>query len=196
MRQEVIEIGVVEMDLQTLAITRERSHFVRPRRWEISERCTELTGITKDDIKDARPFPEVLASLTEEFSPSKALCCTWGKDAGLIGSSWQAQGLKTPLRYLLDLARLFEGLFLLKQTAGLRSAVDMLGLEFDGVPHGALVDARNAARVHAAVIRRMRRQPDPSSLPREQIVEVATVTSFAEKLRRALEPRSFREGDG
>jgi len=55
--------------------------------------------------------------------------------------------------------QLFQGLFLLRQTAGLRSAVEMLGLEFGGVPHGALVDARNAARVHAAVIRRMRRQP-------------------------------------
>jgi hypothetical protein len=34
MRQEIIEIGVVEMDLQTLEITRERAHFVRPRREE------------------------------------------------------------------------------------------------------------------------------------------------------------------
>jgi hypothetical protein len=33
------------------------------------------------------------------------------------------QGLRTPLRHLLDMAQLFEGLFLLKQTASLRSAV-------------------------------------------------------------------------
>ena len=49
MRQEIIEIGVVEMDLQTLEITRERARFVRPRRWEISDRCTELTGITEGE---------------------------------------------------------------------------------------------------------------------------------------------------
>jgi inhibitor of KinA sporulation pathway (predicted exonuclease) len=194
MRQEVIEIGVVEMDLQTLEITHESSHFVRPKRWEISDRCTELTGITKDDIKDARPFPEVLASLTEEFSPSKALCCTWGNDAGLIASTCQAHGLKTPLRYLLDLARLFEGLFLLKQTASLRSAVDMLDLEFDGVPHGALVDARNTARVHAAVIRRMRREPDPVAAPVKPAIEAAPITPFGEKLRRVIGPFQLVEG--
>src|ERR1700722_19196908 len=83
MRQEIIEIGIVEMDLQTLEITRESAHFVRPRRWEISDRCTELTGITRDDIKDARPFSEVIATVTREFSPARTLSCAWGNDAGL-----------------------------------------------------------------------------------------------------------------
>jgi inhibitor of KinA sporulation pathway (predicted exonuclease) len=189
MRQEIIEIGLVEMDLHTLEITREKSHFVRPKRWEISDRCTNLTGITKEDIRSARPFPEVLAALTDEFSPSRALCCTWGNDAGLIAAACQSQGLRTPLRYLLDLAHLFQGLFLLKQTPGLRSAVGMLDLEFDGVPHGALVDARNTARVHAAVIHRMKRQPVPPPTPARQAAEVAALTPFGEKLRQALGSR-------
>jgi len=189
MRQEIIEIGMVEMDLHTLEIIREKSHFVRPKRWEISDRCTKLTGITKDDIQSARPFPEVLASLTEEFSPSRALCCTWGNDAGLIAAACQSNGLKTPLRYLLDLAHLFQGLFLLKQTPGLGDAVGMLDMEFDGVPHGALVDARNTAGVHAAVIRRMRRQPDLPPPPAQQNTEVAALTPFGEKLREALGTR-------
>jgi inhibitor of KinA sporulation pathway (predicted exonuclease) len=188
MRQEIIEIGVVEMDLQTLEITRERAQFVRPRRWEISDRCTELTGITEDDIRDARPFPEVITSLTEEFSPAKALCCTWGNDAGLIASACQAHGLKTPLRYLLDLAQLLQGLFLLKDTPSLQHAIEILGLGFDGIPHGALADARNTARVHAAVIRRMRREPDPIRSPVKQLIETSPITSFGEKLRRAIGP--------
>jgi inhibitor of KinA sporulation pathway (predicted exonuclease) len=189
MRQEIIEIGMVEMDLQTLEITSEKSHFVRPRRWEISDRCTELTGITEDDIKSARSFPEVIASLTQEFSPAKALCCTWGNDAGLIAASCQAHGLRTPLRYLLDLAHLFQGLFLLTQTASLRSAVEMLCLKFDGVPHGALVDARNTAQIHAAVIRRMRRHPDPPPQSAGETSEVAAPTPFGEKLCQALRQR-------
>ena len=32
MKQEIIEIGIAEMDLRTLDITREASYFVRPRR--------------------------------------------------------------------------------------------------------------------------------------------------------------------
>jgi inhibitor of KinA sporulation pathway (predicted exonuclease) len=67
MKQEIIEIGVCEMDLTTLEITRSKSYFVRPRRWEISAKCTQITGITTDDIRTARPFPEIILALTEEF---------------------------------------------------------------------------------------------------------------------------------
>lgn len=188
MRQEIIEIALVEMDLRTLEISRERAHFVRPRRWEISERCTELTGIAKEDIQGARSFSEVLQSLTEEFTPGKALCCAWGNDAGLIEATCRAHGLKTPLRYRLDLSQLFPWLLLLKQIPSLHDAVEMLGLDFDGVPHGALVDARNTARVHATLIRRMRREPDPVALPVKQIINLPTITSFGDKLRRAIGP--------
>jgi inhibitor of KinA sporulation pathway (predicted exonuclease) len=188
MQPEIIEIGVVEMDLQTLETTRENSYFVRPKRWEITERCTELTGIIKDDIQNARPFPAVIEALKEEFVPGKAQCCAWGHDASLIASTCQAHGFKTPLRYRMDMSRLVQELFLLKQTPGLRDAVEMLGLDFDGVPHGALVDAQNTARVHAALIHRMRREPDPIRSPVKQLIEMSPITFFGEKLRRAIGP--------
>jgi inhibitor of KinA sporulation pathway (predicted exonuclease) len=62
----------------------------------------------------------------------------------------------------------------------------MLGVEFDGVPHGALPDARNTARVHACILRRLRRLPDP--LPPRAINndEVAPLSPFAQKLRESL----------
>jgi inhibitor of KinA sporulation pathway (predicted exonuclease) len=100
-------------------------------------------------------------------------------------------GFKTPLRYRLDLSQLFQWLLLLKQMPSLRDAVEMLGLDFDGVPHGALVDARNTARVHAALIRRMRREPDPVAPPVKQVIDVPAVTSFGEKLRRAIVLENF-----
>lgn len=161
MKQEIIEMGIAEMDLVTLDITRERSYFIRPRRWEISTLCTNLTGITEDDIQSGRSFVDVLTAFTEEFVPSQAVCCTWGNDPALIAATCHSHGFKTPLRNLLDLAHLFQHIFALKQLAKLSDAVQLLGLDFDGVPHGALVDARNTARVHAAIIRRMRREPDP-----------------------------------
>ena len=100
--------------------------------------------------------------MTEQFAPSRALCCTWGDDASLIAATCQAHGLKTLLRNLLDLSQLFQGLFQLKQRASLQNAVEMLGMGSDGVPQRALVDAHNTARIHAAIIRRMRRKPDPT----------------------------------
>jgi inhibitor of KinA sporulation pathway (predicted exonuclease) len=185
-KQEIIELGAVEMNLLTLQITREWSRFIRPRHWEISPKCTDLTGITKDDIQHARPFREVFDSLTEKFAPSRALCCTWGNDPEMIAAACQLHKLKSPLRNLLDLAQLVKSLFLLTQIPSLGKALDLLGLECEGVPHGALVDARSTAKVHAAVIRRMRREPDPPPLEVKNPVEVATLSVFAEKLRQSL----------
>lgn len=186
MKQDIIEIGIVEMDLTTLEMKRPKSFFVRPRRWEISDACTQLTGITAGDIQTARPFPEVLASLTEEFSPSKHLCCTWGDDADVIAKTSLEFGLRTPLRNLLDLARLFRQLLLFKQQPSLGNAIEMLGIQFDGVPHTAMADAINTAHVHAALIRRMRQQPAPSPLPARQAAVTTPVTGFGEKLSQAL----------
>lgn len=183
----IIEIAFVEMDLQTLTITREKAHFVRPTRWDISDRCTRFTGITSGDIRTACPFPEVITSLTTQFAPSDALCCTWGNDAVPIAATCHEHGLRMPLRNLLDLAQLFQGLFLLKQAASLRAAVSMLGLEFEGIPHGALPDARNTALVHAAVLRRMRRQPDLLPAVAEGSTQPPGLTLFGEKLRDALQ---------
>ena len=186
MKQEIIEIGIVEMDLVTLGVTRDRSYFIRPRRWEISTCCANLTGITKDNIQSGRPFVDVLTALTEEFAPSQALCCAWGDDAALIAATCHSNGFKTPLRNLLNLAHLFQHLFALKQLAKLSNAVQILGLDFDGVPHGALADARNTARVHAAIIRRMRREPDRTlgSMVEPTSIELNSV--FSEKLRNAF----------
>ncbi len=182
---EIIELGIVEMDLTSLTLRRERSYFVRPKRWEISPRCTKLTGITSEDIRTAKTFPEVLAKVVKEFSPSTALCCTWGDDARLIAAACQSHGLGMPLRRVLDLAPFFQSLFLLKQMASLHNAVSKLGLTFDGVPHGALPDARNTALLHAEVIRRMRREPDASS-GTEQTIASPELSPFGEKLRKAL----------
>ena len=93
-----------------------------------------------------------------------------------------------PFRNVLDLAPLFQGLFLLKQMASLHNAVSMLGLTFNGVPHGALPDARNTALLHAEILRRMRKEPDPTeSAPTTH--ESPAMTEFGQKLLAALDLR-------
>jgi inhibitor of KinA sporulation pathway (predicted exonuclease) len=186
MKPEIIEIGIVEMDLAMLTITRERSHFIRPRRWEISSKCTKLTGITAGDIRLAQHFPQVLDAVIDEFAPSKALCCMWGHDAALIADTCKLHGLKSPLRNLLDLAHLVKGLFLLKQNPSLKHAIQLLGLEFHGVAHTAIVDAHNTARTHAAVIQRMREDLGHSRAPVNNIRRKVQLSNFAEKLKQSL----------
>ena len=188
MKQEIIEIGAVAMNLASLDITLEASYFVRPRRWEISSKCTMLTGITKEDIQSAPPFQDVLAEFIDAFDPKGKLCGTWGADdATLIEQACQAAGLKSPLRYLVDVGQLFQRAFLLKQQTSLQKAVKLLGLQFNGVPHSAVADARNTALIHAAIIRRMRREPEPvTAAPHPEPAATAKLSAFGEKLSRSL----------
>ncbi|MFZ0301880.1 MAG: 3'-5' exonuclease [Terracidiphilus sp.] len=183
---EIIEIGVVEMDLKGPKIINEAAYLVWPRHLEISTRCANLTGLSVDDLKSAPPFEEVIDALVSKFSPSTKLCCTWGRDAELEADACRSHGVRTLLRNALDMGYLFSRVFLLCEQPSLRKAVDIIGLLFDGVPHTALGDARNTAHVHAAIIRRMRREPDPAHDVRNQLPDCSRPTLFAEKLNQAM----------
>ena len=186
MQPEIIEIGLVEMDLDTLQLVQEAAYFVRPRRWEISMKCTNLTGITAEDVRSAPPLSEVLATLTQRFEPQQKPCCAWGEDVSVIAKTCKRLGLVSPFRRPIDLATVFQGALATKDQKSLGAAVQMLGLEFDGVPHGALPDARNTARIHACMLRRLRRLPDllpPQVINNDQ---VAPLSPFAQKLHESL----------
>jgi hypothetical protein len=45
-----------------------------------------------EDIRTARCFPEVRATLSDEFAPSKAMCWTWGNDDALTAATCQGSG--------------------------------------------------------------------------------------------------------
>ncbi|QNI32087.1 exonuclease domain-containing protein [Alloacidobacterium dinghuense] len=185
--REIIEIGAVEVNLNSLEIVREASYLVRPRHLDISSRCTRITGILATDLKSARAFQEVLNAFVTEFSPSEKLCCTWGRDDNdVLTEACRTHGLRSPMRNVIDLSHLFWRLFLLRQQASLTSALSMLGLHFDGVAHTALADARNAARIHAEIIRRMRLGPKLPSEIHAEPTNSPRSTLLGEKLRQVL----------
>ena len=186
MQQEIIEIGITEMHLTSLEIIQEASYFVRPRRWEISSMCTKLTGITAEDIRKAKPLSEVLALLSDRFSPKNKPCVTWGDDVTIMGRSCTSLGLVNPFRASVDLSKVFQGVFLTKDQVSVRTALGILNMEFEGVPHGALPDARNTARIHAALLGRLRREPEPVVQLVSDQAEIASLTSSGKKLREAL----------
>jgi DNA polymerase III alpha subunit (gram-positive type) len=73
MKPAIIEIGLAEMDLASLRITREATCFVRPRRWEISLKCAQLTGITSENIRGAKPLGAALQALLMDFGSTDYL---------------------------------------------------------------------------------------------------------------------------
>lgn len=168
MRAEIIEFGIVEVDMQG-GITREASYLVRPVASEISAYCTELTGITADEVvRHGRPLREVLASLTKEFGPSGKSLITWGNDWSSIERDCRELGIENPFPpgaqiNIGQLASLAAGQ---DRRIGLEESLVAAGIVEEEARHRALPDARNTARIFAALCEVFRLVlPKPSDLP-------------------------------
>jgi inhibitor of KinA sporulation pathway (predicted exonuclease) len=185
LRQEIIEIGIVEMDLASLTVIKEASYFVRPRRWELSVECEQLTGITRQDILSGRSLVEVLNTIADKFQLTGVPCCAWGNDFKMLADACHYERLRNPFGRPVDLAKMFGDLLLVELNVSLKNAVQMLGLSFDGILHGALPDARNAARVHIELLRRTGlAATTASSGPMSQ--SAPQISDFAQKLAASL----------
>jgi inhibitor of KinA sporulation pathway (predicted exonuclease) len=131
------------------------NYLVRPRHLDISLRCTTITGLTREDLRNARPLRDVVSQIAQEW-PSKAACFAWGDDGDILTRACQAKHLAIPFRRFVDLNRTVQLILLLSEQLGVRGATTALGLPFDGCQHMAVADARNTARIHAEILRRLR----------------------------------------
>lgn len=153
---EIIEIGLVEADVLKLEITRKVRYYVRPLRSRVSEFCTSLTGITQRILdKQGRRLGERLHSL-QKFGPGSKLCFTWGDDEDFL--RWSCMPGTSPFRKMSDLGLRHQMETGLAKAASLEAALAGAGLQFQGTPHRALVDAENTAIFHLDMIRKVRRQ--------------------------------------
>lgn len=150
---EIIEIGIVELDVASLRIVREQNYLVRPQR-DISRRCTKITGLTREDFKGSVPFREVIAKICVEW-PGKATSIAWGDDGLILMRACRQHRVRMPFRHSIDLSQIVRQALLLENQLSLRRALELLGLEFDGSEHMALADARNTARLQAEIMRRL-----------------------------------------
>ena len=90
-----------------------------------------------------------------------------------------------PFRRSIDLSQIVRQALLFENQLSLRSALELLGLAFDGCAHMALADARNTARLHAEIMRRLRAPgADPASGP--EVTNPSQPTWFGQLLANSL----------
>ncbi len=157
-KNEIIQIGLVEVDNSNLSIRREKNIYVKPIHSSISEYCTNLTGIKKSDISSkGRPLNEALSTIQKEFGPNSKMCFAWGKDNDAINDACIEMMIRNPFQEsMIDLGLIFRSTFDIKQNLSLPAALEFLNLKFEGKQHDALVDAKNTAILHIEMIRRAR----------------------------------------
>lgn len=148
---EIIEVGAVIADGETLRPLSEFQSFVRPvRHPHLTTFCTELTSITQADVDAAQSFPEVVKRWSAWVEPYAApVFSSWGKyDHDQLVLDCRFHGIAMPfLLEPINLKAEFSKRLKQRRQMGMKEALSRAGLELDGTHHRGIDDARNIAKL-------------------------------------------------
>lgn len=145
---EIIEIGVAAVNLQDGVITDRSQYYVRPEKDDISEYCTNLTGITQKLLdKQGVPLADAINSMRGKYG-HHSVYGAWGRDDRVLQAECEDKGIDMPFYEHLNLSTLFRLQNRMRRKRfGMRKSMEMAGLDFDGTQHSGFDDAYNLARL-------------------------------------------------
>lgn len=148
---EIIEIGAIRINEYGEVISRFES-FVKPSVNPIlSGFCKRLTSISQQQINTARLFPKVL----EEFKEWSGIyeedyyICSWGQnDKKFLNDDCRLHKMETDwLTQYVNLKVQYDSFKAHDVKGNLKKIVIKEGFEFTGIPHRAISDAENLAKI-------------------------------------------------
>lgn len=148
---EIIEIGAVMLDIETLQPVDEFQVFIKPiRHQQLTPFCTNLTSITQEMVDAGVSYQEAINQLgkwTDPYQP--CLFCSWGDyDRKQFYQDSQFHGVKYPFGSgHLNLKLAFSERLGTKNRFGMAGALKKCGIELKGVHHRGIDDAQNISRL-------------------------------------------------
>lgn len=153
---EIIEIGAVKFngygeDLGSFNM------FIKPKvNPVLSPFCKKLTSISQEDVDRSPHFDKVIEYFKEwiDVYEDNYLLCSWGKfDKTLLWNDCDLHDLETEwLEQHIDIKKQFHTYKRSKDEYGLKKSLKMEGLEFNGVHHRAISDAKNLGQIFTKYI--------------------------------------------
>ncbi len=148
---EIIEIGAVAVNKNSLNIQDEFQKFVRPSRQPIlTTFCTQLTTITQDMVNEANSFNSVLREFSQWIeSFDDPVFCSWGfYDKKQLKQDCDFHNLDFPFtEQHINIKKEFALKMGLRKGVGLGKALNLVKLNFQGTAHRGIDDAKNMARI-------------------------------------------------
>jgi len=151
---DIIEIGLVLYDLRSLDIIENESILVIPTTSEISKFCTSLTGWRPENILPELgglgiSFGNAITKLRKEYKSDKFAWASWGDyDRRQFERQCKREGVKYPFGIThTNIKYMFALLRGARRETGVRNALKILGMGFEGSPHKGKDDAKNIARI-------------------------------------------------
>src|SRR3954449_4348806 len=130
---EIIEIGLVVVDVATLTRGEKRSILVKPVKSEVSEFCTRLTTLTADHLKDAGTLADAAKILKKEYLSQERLWASGGDyDRRQFERVCKEFNVGYPFGIShLNVKTLFSVAHGIDHEIGLNMAYDRLGLQME-----------------------------------------------------------------
>ncbi|WP_024803778.1 3'-5' exonuclease [Nocardia sp. BMG51109] len=152
---EIIEIGLCVLDLDTLERSEKHSILVRPDRSTVSEFCTRLTTLTQQQLDSGIEFGAACELLGYEHDAATRPWASWGDfDRRQFERQCAATGVAYPFgaRHT-NAKRMFSESRETRRRYGMDEALRLAGLPLEGVHHRGGDDAWNIAGLIAGLMR-------------------------------------------
>lgn len=144
---EIIEIGLTVVDLDSATRVAKHRILVRPQRSRVSEFCTELTGLTQTDVDGGVEFAEACRTLAVQHEAGRRPWTSWGDyDRNQFTRQCRHAGVEYPFGQHHTNAKLrFTEALGLRKRPGMAQALEIAGLPLEGRHHCGDDDAWNIA---------------------------------------------------
>lgn len=142
---DIIEIGLTTVDLAAGERLAKHKILVRPERSTVSEFCTELTGLTQEEVDSGISFAESCDLLASEHKAPDRPWASWGEyDRDQFRRQCAATGVAYPFGETHVNAKSVFGT-VHRGRHGMKAALELAGLPLEGRHHDGADDSWNIA---------------------------------------------------
>ena len=151
---EIIEIGLTVIDVAERRRVGRHRVLVRPERSTVSEFCTELTGLTQEEVDSGVSFAEACRALRADFRTDSRVWASWGD---YDRKQFERQCAATEVEYPFG-SRHINAKAVFGQSrgwskgCGMKQALEAAGLPLEGRHHRGEDDAWNIAALALRLI--------------------------------------------
>lgn len=144
---EIIEIGLTVVDLERGVRRARHRLLVRPARSTVSAFCTELTGLTQDEVDQGADFADACRELAARHHAGERPWASWGDyDRHQFTRQCAAADTRYPFGHRHTNAKaVFAAAHGLRKRPGMAQALRIAGLPLEGRHHRGEDDAWNIA---------------------------------------------------
>lgn len=144
---EIIEIGLTVVDLGTAERVEKHRILVMPARSAVSPFCTELTGLTQEEVTAGVSFAEACRLLATRHRAGERPWASWGDyDRHQFTRQCGATAVAYPFgRRHTNAKAVFTNAHSLRKRPGMAQALRIAGLPLEGRHHRGEDDAWNIA---------------------------------------------------